>query len=569
MLFWKIVQVVLSLLALHASHCATGHPDVNPLVRLRHDRARVELDGKTLINVSGTLNASGEWADVKWSNVWCPAKTDWVGMFVMANGTDVINPKLQAPVKYQYANYSDGFLKTGSGHLKFYVVNMRGPVKFAFFRGGFNNPVLSAVSNTLTFKNPNEPLQGHLSLTHNQSQMILMWTTRDSNKPQVKWGTTSGGYTWVKNATSTTYKASDMCDSPAKDYGWMDPGALHRVTMDNLVPGVRYYYVFGDEACMWSKEYSFKAAPVTGRNITTRVVALGDMGHGEYDDTREVHKLEQPALNTTRLIGKELNHTDFVLHVGDISYADGFAPQWDIFFDQIKEISPRVPYMVCPGNHESDSKNSNAFYQGHDSGGECNVPYINRFAMPRVSPLQPWYGFDYGCIHFVMMSTEHDFRQTSAQFTFLKEHMEKINKTKTPWIIFSGHRPMYIDSTNETEPSGELPVARLLRASLEALMMKYQVDVALWGHHHSYQRTCPVYNGTCTTSGGVTHVVIGNAGRSLASNVKPVKPDWLLFLDYQHYGYNRIAANSTTLVFEYVRNNDAQVHDRFILRKQT
>ena len=51
------------------------------------------------------------------------------------------------------------------------------------------------------------------------------------------------------------------------------------------------------------------------------------MGHGEYDDTREVHKLEQPALNTTRLIGKELNHTDFVLHVGDISYADGFAPQ--------------------------------------------------------------------------------------------------------------------------------------------------------------------------------------------------------------------------------------------------
>ena len=37
---------------------------------------------------------------------------------------------------------------------------------------GFNNPVLSAVSNTLTFKNPNEPLQGHLSLTHNQSQMM-------------------------------------------------------------------------------------------------------------------------------------------------------------------------------------------------------------------------------------------------------------------------------------------------------------------------------------------------------------------------------------------------------------
>ena len=33
---------------------------------------------------------------------------------------------------------------------------------------------------------------------------------------------------------------------------------------------------------------------------------------------------------------------------------------------------------------------SSAFYQGHDSGGECNVPYINRFAMPRPGPDQPW-----------------------------------------------------------------------------------------------------------------------------------------------------------------------------------
>lgn len=32
-----------------------------------------------------------------------------------------------------------------------------------------------------------------------------------------------------------------------------------------------------------------------------------------------------------------------------------------------------------------------AFYQGHDSGGECNVPYINRFAMPRPGSNQPWW----------------------------------------------------------------------------------------------------------------------------------------------------------------------------------
>ena len=49
------------------------------------------------------------------------------------------------------------------------------------------------------------------------------------------------------------------------------------------------------------------------------------MGHGEYDDSRQVLKLEQPSLNTTRRLITELNHTDLVIHIGDLSYADGYG----------------------------------------------------------------------------------------------------------------------------------------------------------------------------------------------------------------------------------------------------
>ena len=38
-------------------------------------------------------------------------------------------------------------------------------------------------------------------------------------------------------------------------------------------------------------------------------------------------------------------------------------------------------------------------------------------------------------------------------------------------IFFCYCRPMYIDSTNNTEPSGELPVARLMQANIEPLLM--------------------------------------------------------------------------------------------------
>ncbi len=93
-------------------------------------------------------------------------------------------------------------------------------------------------------------------------------------------------------------------------------------------------------------------------------------------------------------------------------YVSDLVLQWEYFFDQLDPLMARLAYMVNPGNHESDSKDSkyippyvitelvkllwlqlfslSAYYQGHDSGGECNVPYVKRFRMPRESDDHPW-----------------------------------------------------------------------------------------------------------------------------------------------------------------------------------
>jgi hypothetical protein len=49
----------------------------------------------------------------------------------------------------------------------------------------------------------------------------------------------------------------------------------------------------------------------------------------------------------------------------------------------------------------------------------------------------------------------------------------------------------------------------------------YGVDIAMWAHVHCYQRTCPVYQGECYTSGAPVHVVIGMGGRDLAQGAMP------------------------------------------------
>jgi hypothetical protein len=51
-----------------------------------------------------------------------------------------------------------------------------------------------------------------------------------------------------------------------------------------------------------------------------------DMGHGAFDDTCQVLKMEQPSLDTTKHLVSEIDSHDLLLHVGDLSYADGYEP---------------------------------------------------------------------------------------------------------------------------------------------------------------------------------------------------------------------------------------------------
>lgn len=59
---------------------------------------------------------------------------------------------------------------------------------------------------------------------------------------------------------------------------------------------------------------------------------------------------------------------------------------------------------------------------------------------------QPWWSYDIGLIHMIGMSTEHNYTNNSPQYNWLKKDLSKVNRTLTPWILFNGHRPMYINS---------------------------------------------------------------------------------------------------------------------------
>ena len=74
------------------------------------------------------------------------------------------------------------------------------------------------------------------------------------------------------------------------------------------------------------------------------------------------------------------------------------------------------------------------------------------------------------------------------------------------------------------------------------------------GHHHSYQRTCPVYQERCLpynedgTAGGPVHLVIGHAGAGLSLNTSPQskRPRFWERVELSH-GYMRVEASGTDI----------------------
>jgi len=279
---------------------------------------------------------------------------------------------------------------------------------------------------------------------------------------------------------------------------------------------------------------------------------------------------ELGSFNTTRMVTEEVRESNvtMVLHIGDLSYAVGYGPEWDEFLTQIEPVASTIPWMASPGNHEwncpcfitppTPAPTEFTWLMGDDSGGECGVPYEFHFQMPQTLLGEPWYSFIYGDVFIVMLSTEHDFSTGSKQLVWAENELTNVNRTLTPFVLVTGHRPMYASSAwaaPETDP---------LRKYIQPLLLTHRVDLALWGHHHSYQRTCPITSaGTCQTPAmepAVPHVVIGLGGYE-ASDMMAKPPAWLVFSENKEFGFSRIRTNATHLHFVFLRSSDGQVLD--------
>lgn len=80
-------------------------------------------------------------------------------------------------------------------------------------------------------------------------------------------------------------------------------------------------------------------------------------------------------------------------------------------------------------------------------------------------------------------------------------------------------------------------MAVAMKAALEPLFFKHNVNIVICGHVHAYERTHPVYRDAVDYKNGITYIVVGDAANyeEHAADYLP-KPVWSAYRNGTQYG---------------------------------
>ncbi|EMC92676.1 hypothetical protein BAUCODRAFT_27030 [Baudoinia panamericana UAMH 10762] len=444
--------------------------------------------------------------------------------------------------------------------------------------------------------------------------MYVSWNTyAQITNPTVYYGTNATSLNRVASSNvSITYQTSTTYNN--------------HVRLTGLQPNTLYYY-----QPQWQNvvsPFSFKTPRVAGDHtpyVAAVVVDLGTMGRdglSEVVGSGAANPLQPGEVNTIQSLRQFKSQYDFLLHAGDLAYADywlkeeigGYLPNTTVeqgaqvyerilndFYEELAPVTAYKPYMVAPGNHEANCDNGGATNKGTNTTygvdicmpGQTNFTgYRNHFRMP--SDVSGglgnfWFSYDVGMVHFVHFDTETDlghgfvapdepggsggensgpFGYMNQQTQWLMADLAAVNRSLTPWIVAAGHRPWYVSVANSSRCWNCSQV-------FEPIFLNYSVDLVLSGHVHAYQRNLPMYANKSDPAGLNNpkypwYITNGAAGHydGLDTLVRPFDT-YAQFADDRDYGWSRLTFhNATHMTQDFIASKNGSVIDSATLYKE-
>lgn len=416
-------------------------------------------------------------------------------------------------------------------------------------------PLLFLLTLAAFFKtNPSysqQPAGIHLSWNSSEAHatentMAITWSADSPNKGIVKYGIDRG----LSASQNTTPKYSES----AKMY-------IHKVTLAHLKPNTIYYYRCGSDKG-WSETYSFKTAPVLG--------SQGKFTVGVWCDTQD-NEFNTKFEKTDSIAQKMLKYPlQFTIHAGDIVNNGSMVPSWVRLYNIIQPVNATLPFMPVTGNHDVDNN-------AQDTGYQKPFPVFYDFLnLPRNNTD---YSFNYGNTHFVAISSGHakgveeahrtDWRygKESPEYNWLEKDLAAAcQNKKIIWIIVYMHHPAYSYGWSHVQGWQD---------RITPLLDKYNVDLALAGHRHVYERHWAIRDNNVipqvdshvyNKANGTVYVTNGTAGGSPQGLGGADMPSMVFTSSKKMYNYAVMAIEGRKITYE-VYNQNGEKIDYFELVK--
>ncbi|MBK7764304.1 MAG: metallophosphoesterase family protein [Bacteroidetes bacterium] len=289
----------------------------------------------------------------------------------------------------------------------------------------------------------------------------------------------------------------------------------HAIELQGLQSGTKYFYKIGTTtySLQGNADNYFKTLPIasTTYNKPIRIWAVGDIAKAT---------INQEKVRDAFLQFVDTNYVDGYLMLGDNAYPSGFDENFQHgFFDYFQNnITKHTVLWPALGNHEYDND--------YNKRLSHHIPYYDIFHLPTqgesgglASNTEMYYSFDIGNAHFINLDS-YGLEQVGTNYfgisdTSLSPQIQWLKQDLAanilPWVIVSFHHPPYCMGTHNSDIEPDLAY---IRQYVTPILERYNVDVVLNGHCHTYQRSQFIHQhvGNESSFDTLTHRIQNSSG---------------------------------------------------------
>jgi len=372
-------------------------------------------------------------------------------------------------------------------------------------------------------------------------RVVLTWRDDPARTQAVTWRTdvlVEEAFAEIAEASANPGFAALARRSPARTTAVPLPSRTayyHEARFTALRPDTLYAYRVGD-GTTWSEWFHFRTAALEPASFS--FIYLGDAQN-------DIRSLWSRAIRSAFL---DAPRARFVLHAGDLVNVGENDDQWGEWFGAGSWINGMVAQVPVVGNHEYGRVN-------REDPRQLSALWRPQFALPEDGPdglAETVYSFDYQGARIIVLNSADDTR-LADQAAWLEA---RLKENKNRWTIVAFHHPVFSVATDRDNPA--------IRAAWKPLFDKYDVDLVLTGHDHSYGRGENLAEGTARRDDAGTVYVVSVSGPKMYEVGKG--RTWATRTGAHVQLYQVVNVSSQSLRFE-ARTVTGQLFDAFEITK--